>query len=81
MGADLVARYRLERGGDARDALQKHAVGAAEYGILLVQRRGDAAQRGRHQRREGRITAEAHHGRAGVESSTAGSHFHLTLPR
>lgn len=28
-----------------------------------------------------RLVAEAHRGRAGVESSAAGSHFHLSLPR
>ena len=49
----------LERGGDGRDALGQHAVGAPEHGVLLVQGRRNAAQAGRDQRREGRIAAEA----------------------
>ena len=51
----------LERGGDGRDVLGQHAVGAAEHGVLLVQGRRDAAQAGRNQRRKSRIAAEADH--------------------
>ena len=40
----------------------QHAVGAAEHGVLLVQRGRDAAQARGHQRRKGRIAAEADDG-------------------
>ena len=51
----------LEGGGDGAHALCQHAVGSPQHGILLVHRRRNAPQRGRKQRRKGRIAAEAHH--------------------
>ena len=59
----LAIQHPGEAGRDGVDPRRKKPVGASHHRVLLVDQRGDLAQRRRQHRRDGRIAAKADHRR------------------
>ena len=57
-----AVEHAIEAGGDGVHPLGQQPVGASHHGVLLVDERGNSAQRRRQHRRHGRIAAEADDG-------------------